>query len=138
MIYCEYQQLVRQIDTDGRAHRTDLAPMWMGDSTGYREGDTLVVESTNFNDRIWIDRRGVPHSDQLRVVECIHRNGENELIVDVTIEDPIAFTEPWSGRKVYEAVDWTIEEFVCLDNLSFQEYENSVLEHGGNSTTSDQ
>ena len=72
----EYDHVVRQIYTDGREHRTDLAPMWMGDSTGHWEGKTLVVETVNFNDKTWIDREGVPHSDQLRVEERIHLDDE--------------------------------------------------------------
>jgi hypothetical protein len=52
----EYDHLVRQIYTDGREHRTDLPTSWMGDSIGHWEGKTLVVESTNFNDKTWIDR----------------------------------------------------------------------------------
>jgi hypothetical protein len=133
MISYEYQQLLRQVFTDGREHRSDLAPMWMGDSTGRWEGDTLVVETVNFNDKTWIDRSGVPHSDQLRVVERIRRSGENELIVDITVEDPIAFTESWTARKVFDKVDWSLEEFVCLDDASYQEFERELLEYDGGS-----
>jgi hypothetical protein len=101
----------------------------MGDSTGHWEGDTLVVESVNFNDNTWIDRRGVPHSDQLQVEERFYRNDDGQLIIDITVNDPVAFTEPWTGRKTFETVSWTIEEFVCLDNLSFEEFEQILLEH---------
>jgi len=125
----EYDHLVRQIYTDGRDHRTDLAPSWMGDSTGHWESDTLVVESVNFNDKTWIDRRGVPHSEQLRVVERIRRISENRLQIDITIEDPIAFTEPWTGQRFYETVDWDIEEFICMDNVSFEAFEEELLEY---------
>lgn len=129
LISYEYQQLLRAIYTDGRPHRNDLAPSWMGDSTGHWEGDTLVVESVNFNDNTWIDRRGVPHSDQLQVEERFYRNDDGQLIIDIIVNDPVAFTEPWTGRKTFESVPWTIEEFVCLDNLSFQEFEQILLEH---------
>ena len=129
LISYEYQQLLRAIYTDSRPHRTDLAPSWMGDSIGHWEGDTLVVETVNFNDTTWIDRRGVPHSDQLQVEEHFHRNDDGQLIIDITVNDPIAFTAPWTGRKTFEKVSWTIEEFVCLDNSSFQEFEQILLEH---------
>jgi hypothetical protein len=129
LISYEYQQLLRAIYTDGRPHRNDLAPTWMGDSTGHWEGDTLVVESVNFNDNTWVDRRGIPHSDQLRVEERFYRNDNGQLIIDITVNDPIAFTEPWTGRKTFKAVSWTIEEFVCLDSLSFEEFEEALLEH---------
>ncbi len=123
----EYDYTVRQIFTDGREHRTDLAPMWMGDSTGYWEGKTLVVETVNFNDKTWIDREGVPHSDQLRVLERIRLDEDDNLLIDVTIEDPIAFTESWTGQRRYRRVDWDIEEFACMDNVGFAEYEEQIL-----------
>ncbi|MFL2546015.1 MAG: DUF6152 family protein [Candidatus Rariloculaceae bacterium] len=129
LISYEYQQLIRAVYTDGRPHRSDLAASWMGDSTGNWEGGTLVVESVNFNENTWIDRRGVPHSDQLRVEERLSLNDDGQLIVDVLVEDPVAFTEPWTGRKIFDRVDWTIEEFVCLDNLSFQDFEQILLDH---------
>ena len=129
LISYEYQQLLRAVYTDGRPHRSDLAASWMGDSTGHWEGETLVVESVNFNENTWIDRRGVPHSDQLRVDERLSLNDNGQLIVDVLVEDPVAFIEPWTGRKVFDRVDWTIEEFVCLDNLSFQDFEQILLDH---------
>ena len=133
MIAHEYQELLRQVFTDDRAHRTDLAPMWMGDSTGHWDGETLVVETVNFNDKTWLDRRGVPHSDQLRVVEGIRRSSDSELIVDITVEDPIAFTEPWTARKLFDKVDWSLEEFVCLDDSSYQEFERELLEYDDDS-----
>src|SRR4026208_1425751 len=70
----EYDHLVRQIYTDGREHRTDLAASWMGDSVGHWEGKTLVIETNNFNDRAWLDRIAVPHSDQMRLIERLHLN----------------------------------------------------------------
>jgi hypothetical protein len=125
----EYQHIVRQIFTDGREHRTDLAPSWMGDSTGYWEGATLVVETVNFNDKTWIDREGVPHSDQLRVLERIHLDAEGNLVIDITIEDPVAFTESWTGQRWYQPVDWVIEEFSCMDNVNFESYEYEILNY---------
>ena len=125
----EYDHLIRQIHTDGREHRTDLAAMWMGDSTGHWEGDTLVIETVNLNDKTWVDRRGVPHSDQMRVIERIRRVGDEQLQIDVTVEDPIAFTEPWTGTRIYRSVDWDVEEFVCMDNVNFEAFEQEVLDY---------
>lgn len=127
----EYDHLIRQIYTDGREHRTDLAPMWMGDSTGHWEGDTLVVETVNLNDKTWVDRRGVPHSDQMRVIERIRSLEDGRLRIDVTVEDPIAFTEPWNGQRTYRTVDWDVEEFVCMDNVNFEAFEQEVLDYDG-------
>ncbi len=129
MIVYEYQQLIRQIYTDGRSHRTDLAPSWMGDSIGHWEDKTLVVETVNFNDKTWIDRRGLPHSDRLRVLEKIRIANDNRLEVEITVQDPIAFQESWSAKKFFSSVDWTIEEFVCLDNSSFGDFEQILLDH---------
>jgi hypothetical protein len=129
MMVFEYDHLIRQIYTDGRGHRDDLAPGWMGDSIGFWEGDTLVVETTNFNDKTWVDRRGVPHSEQLRVVERIHVNDEGLLQIDITVEDPVAFTASWTGQRFYERVDWNIEEFVCMDNVTFLDFEQEVLDY---------
>lgn len=124
----EYDHLIRQIYTDGRRHRTDLVPSWMGDSTGHWEGDTLVVETVNFNDKTWIDRRGVPHSEELRVVERIRRTDDNSLQVDITIDDPVAFTEPWTAQWFYRSVDWNLEEFICMDNVGFAAFESELTE----------
>lgn len=128
MMVFEYDHLIRQIYTDGRGHRDDLAPGWMGDSTGHWEGDTLVVESTNFNDKTWVDRRGVPHSEELKVLERIHVNDEGLLQIDITVEDPVAFTEPWTGQRFYGRVDWTVEEFICMDNVTFLDFEQDILQ----------
>ena len=125
----EYDHTVRQVFTDGREHRTDLAPMWMGDSTGHWEGETLVVETVNFNDKTWVDRQGVPHSEQLRVLERIYLDDEDNLRIDITIEDPVAFTETWTGERRYRRVDWDIEEFSCMDNVNFESFEDSVLNY---------
>ena len=125
----EYDHMIRQIYTDGREHRDDLAPSWMGDSTGHWESDTLVVETVNFNDKTWLDREGVPHSEQLRVMERIRRSGDDSLQIDITMEDPGALTEPWIAQRFYRRVDWTIEEFICMDNVNFTEFENEILEY---------
>jgi len=124
----EYDHLIRQIYTDGRGHRTDLAPMWMGDSIGRWEGETLVVETVNFNDKTWLDRTGVAHSEALRVVERIRLVAEDRLEIDITMEDPVALAEPWRGQRYLRKTDWDIEEFSCMDNVNFLEYEQDILE----------
>jgi hypothetical protein len=130
MIY-EYDHLVRQIYTDGREHRIDLAPSYMGDSTGYWDGETLVVETVGFNDRTWLDRRAVPHSEQLKLIERLHINADGQLQIDMRVEDPVALAEPWEFTRYFRKTDWTIEELVCEDNATYQEFENSVLEFDG-------
>ena len=131
LLVYEYQQLTRHVFTDGRELREGIATTWMGESVGRWEGDTLVVESGNFNEETWIDRRGVPHSDQLRVVERFRRSGGNELTLEITVEDSIAFTSPWTARRVFDAVEWRIEESACLRNSSFNEFERAAIEYEG-------
>ena len=124
----EYDHLVRQIYTDGREHRTDLPASWMGDSIGHWEGKTLVVESTGFNDRTWIDRIAVPHSEEMRLIERIYLNDKGELQVDMRVEDPLALAKPWEFSRYYRKTDWTIEELMCEDNATYTEFENELLE----------
>ena len=136
MIVYEFHQRFRHIYTDGRDHRAGRPVTWMGESVGHWDGDTLVVESVNFNDKTWIDRRGVPHSDQIHVMERFRRNGDGQLIVEITVEDPVAFTEPWTARRVFDSVNWRLEENVCMENslfAEFSEYEREVLEYEGES-----
>src|SRR2546430_1490679 len=63
----EYDSIRHQIFTDGRPHDTALGPSWMGDSIGHWEGDVLVADTVNFNDKTWLDRMGHPHSDALHI-----------------------------------------------------------------------
>jgi len=85
------------IPTDGRPHRDDVAPSYRGDSIGRWEGDTLVVDTTNFTDENWMYAEGNVsfHSDALHVIERYHRTAANLLQVDATIEDPKVLTAPY-------------------------------------------
>src|SRR6476661_2389960 len=82
----------RQLFLDGRGHPKDLEPLWMGDSIAKWEGDTLVVDSIGFNDKTWLNGQGVPHSEELHVIERYRRPDLGHLQVDITMEDPKAFT----------------------------------------------
>jgi len=131
LIVYEFHHHVRQIYTDGRGHDDGRPITWLGDSIGHWEGETLVVETTKVNDKTWVDRRGVPHSDQLRVIERFSRDGD-ELAVELTVEDPIAFTAPWSARRVFDRMDWTLSENTCINGERFEEFESferEVLEY---------
>jgi hypothetical protein len=117
----EYDSLRHQIFTDGRPHDTSLGPLWMGDSVGHWEGDTLVADTVNFNDKTWLDRMGHPHSDALHVVERIRRVDHDHLVDDITIDDPKAYTKPWTGHQVFALQPkWTLAEAFCEDEESFQ------------------
>ena len=89
----------RIIHIDGRELEANPAPSWMGYSAGRWEGDTLVVESAGFNDKTWVSRYGVSHTEKLRMTERYRRRDFGHMQVEVTLTDPGAFTKPW-GFKV--------------------------------------
>ena len=104
----------RTIYMDGRMHPTTLEPTYYGHSIGRWEGDTLVVDTVGFNERFWFDRSGLPHTNQLRTVERFTRVDLDTLRYELTIDDPGAYTAPFSGRLVLllEA-DTELFEYVC-------------------------
>jgi hypothetical protein len=123
MLVYEFNHFIRQIWTDGRPHNTDLGNTWFGDSIGKWEGDTLVVDTIGINDKSWIDRAGHPHSDQLHVVERMRRVDPATMQIDLTFEDPKAYTKPWGGRLTFQRhPTWNITEMVCEDNVNFDEF----------------
>ena len=95
MILYEYLGLSRTIFLGGEHPDPDVVDFWMGDSRGHWEGNTLVVDVANFNDRTWFDRAGNFHSDALHVVERYTRSGQDHLTYEATIEDPKVFSRPW-------------------------------------------
>jgi hypothetical protein len=97
-----FGQNVRQIYTDGRQHPNDLHPLWMGHSIGSWEGDTFVVDTIGISERTWIDRMGHPHSDALHLVERFRRVAPNTLELEITVDDPKAYTAPWTAQKVFQ------------------------------------
>jgi hypothetical protein len=87
--------LFRVIPTDGRPHRADADPSYMGDSIGRFEGpDTLVVDVTNFNDDTWLGSDGYFHSEKMHVIERFTRKGD-VLSYQATVEDPLVLAKPW-------------------------------------------
>jgi hypothetical protein len=95
----EYVHTTRLIYTDGSKHRPDVE-FYMGDSRGHWEGDTLVVDVTDFNNETWFDRVGNYHSDELHVVERYKRLGPDHMQYEATIEDPKVFTKPWKMQML--------------------------------------
>jgi hypothetical protein len=91
----EWSQVFRLIYTDGSKHPADIES-WMGDSRGRWEGDTLVVDVANYNDKTWLDMAGDFHSDALHVVERFRMTGPDTIQYEATIEDSKVFTNPWS------------------------------------------
>jgi len=92
----QFGNSVRTIHTNGTDHPQDPLDWWLGDSRGHWEGDTLVVDVKNFNDKTWLDRAGNFHSDELHVVEYWKFLDANTVEYKATIEDPKTFSRPWN------------------------------------------
>src|SRR5262249_21753141 len=100
-------------------HPANLKPSWYGDSVAHWEGDTLVVDTVGLDDRTWVDGFGTPHTEKLHVVERYHLRNPDTLDVLFTVDDPGAFTTPWSAIATYRKVRSTSEpygEVVCAEN----------------------
>jgi hypothetical protein len=94
LIAYQYIHIYRTIYTNNTPH-IDGLDFWLGDSRGHWEGDTLVVDITDFNDQTWFDASGDYHSGKLHVVERYTRTGPDTLQYEATIDDPDVFTRPW-------------------------------------------
>ncbi len=101
---------------DGRKHREQV-PTWFGDSVGRWDGDTLVVDTVNFNGKTRLDTIGHPHSDQLHIIERFTRTDLGHIAYEVTIDDPKTFTRPWKNTRIFTLrPDWEIMEYSCEEN----------------------
>jgi len=88
---------------------------WFGDSVGRWEGDTLVVDTTGFNTRTWLNDVGAPHSESLHLVERIRPiRGGQFLEYKMTAEDPMALAKPYTYTRYYEKLDSEIAEEICV------------------------
>jgi hypothetical protein len=109
----------RTIFTDGRKHPADPNPSWFGYSVGRWDGDTLVVETTGFNDRRWLDIEGHPQTEALRITERYRRRDFGHMDLEITIDDPMAFTKPFSVLIPKTlAADTDLLESVCENDRS--------------------
>ena len=111
----------REIFTDGRSLPTDdPQPWWNGYSVGRWEGDTLVVETTQFRDGGWLDITGSPLTDAGHIIERFRRPSFGRMEIDITIEDRKAYTKPFTVRVNQQLMlDEELIEFVCLENQRF-------------------
>jgi hypothetical protein len=109
---------LRQILIDGRsAPNNDPQPWWYGYSRGRWDGDALVVETTNFRDGGWLDINGSPLTDAAKMTERFRRPNYGTLTIEVTVDDPKAYTKPWTVTLTQRImVDDEMIEFVCLEN----------------------
>jgi len=117
VILFERDNTFRQIFTDGRPMPVDPQPAFNGYSSAKWEGDTLVVETTGFKDGMWLDNVGSPFTSQAKVTERFRRPGFGKLEIEVTVDDPKAYTKPWT-YKVNQVIapDTEMMEFFCTEN----------------------
>ena len=111
----------RQVFTDGRALPKDPEPAWFGYSVGRWDGDTLVVDTNGINEKTWLDDAGHPHSEALHLTERFRRVNFGRMDVQITIDDPKAYTKPWSVSFQWELMpDTDLLDWVCENNKYFE------------------
>jgi hypothetical protein len=121
MIESEEIHEARIIPTDGRPHLDRSVTAWTGDPRGRWEGDTLVVDTTNYHDRGWISThagsgrlRGVPNSTALHIVERFTMIDQNTIQYEMRVDDPGSFTQPWRASLLLNrSNDYQIYEYAC-------------------------
>jgi hypothetical protein len=115
--------LWRQIFLDGRQLADDINPSWLGYSIGKWDGDTLVVDTRGFNGKTWLDQAGKPTTDALHVTERYRRRNFGSMEIQITIDDPKAYTKPWTVTEEARLLtSGDLYEFICNEN-------NLDLEH---------
>ena len=112
----------REIHMDGRQHpdKETLNPSYFGHSVGHWENDTLVVDTIGYNEKTWLDFGGHMHSDQLHTIEYFTRPDKNTLHYESTIDDPGAYTEPWT---IAWDINWSegqeLADYICQENNKY-------------------
>jgi hypothetical protein len=131
----EYKSALRDIYMTN--HKKAPADSWMGWSNGSWEGESLVIDTTGFNDRSWFDRAGDFHSDELHVVERITAMDKDHLNYEATITDPQVFSKPWKiNMPIYRRMEKNAEilEFRCVEyseELIYGKYRKTPLKGSG-------
>lgn len=100
-ILYEVDSAFRQVHMDGRKLPVDPTPTWLGYSVGHWDGDTLVVESSGYTDRSWLDAAGHPHSESLKIEERFRRIDYGHMEIEITVNDPVMYTRPVSVKARY-------------------------------------
>lgn len=113
----ESRTIYRQVFTDGRPLPKDAQPTWMGYSVGRWEGDTFVIDTIGQNGKTWLDMRGLPGTESLHVTERMTRPTIGRMDIEVTIDDPMAYTKPWKVNLRWSLVpDVELIESICEEN----------------------
>jgi hypothetical protein len=112
----------REIYLDGRKlpDRESVNPTYFGYSVGHWDGDTLVVETTGFNEKTWLNFNGTMHTDQLKTTERITRPNRDTLHYEAVIDDPGAYSAPWTvAWDIKWLPDAELAEYICQENNQF-------------------
>jgi len=113
----EVNAMYRQIFIDGRPQPDDPNPSWNGYSTATWDRDTLVIETTGFRDDLWIDMNGAPLTSAGKMTERLRRPNFGTLEVEITVDDPKAYTRPWTvSIKEGLEIDTELIDEICLEN----------------------
>jgi hypothetical protein len=116
MLY-ESRTIFRQVFLDGRPLPKDPVPAWQGYSVGKWDGNALIVETRGFRDEGWLDMAGHPATDQLHVIERITRPNFGTLEMDITVDDPKAYTKPFRVQEKFHILaDGDLMEHICEEN----------------------
>jgi hypothetical protein len=106
----------RTVYMDGRSHPKDFIPTYYGHSIGWWEGDTLVIDTVGYNEGFWLDRRGLPHTKGLHTIERLTRLDATTMKYEMTVDDPAAYTAPWTGTFNLQWEDGTEPfEYICQE-----------------------
>jgi hypothetical protein len=135
MFFEEYHAW-RTIWADGRALPKNPDPTWLGYSVGKWEGDTFVVDTIGFNDKVWVDGYGNPRSEQMHLTERYRRLNHDTLEMQITMDDPKAYTKPWvSPPKLHKLEPtWELAEWFCVPD-EHNAYDDVVRKPAGVSPT---
>jgi hypothetical protein len=117
LLIWQSDQMVRHVHLTGK-HSANPKASWFGESIGHYEGgDTLVVDTVGLNARTFIDNYRTPHTDKLHVIERYKlTNAETRIEATVTVEDPGAFTMPWSAKQIYRRIEvGPMQESTCIE-----------------------
>jgi hypothetical protein len=98
-------------------HSANPRPSWYGESVGHYEGDALVIDTIGMNDKTFVDNYRTPHTEKLHVMERWKQVDDGKMLeVNIRVEDPDTFNEPWSAIKRYRSVHEPMLEEVCAEN----------------------
>jgi hypothetical protein len=112
----EQNSWFKVVPIDNRPHGNGI-PTWFGDSVGRWEGDTLVIDTVNFNAKTRLDTIGHPHSEQLHLIQRFTRPDLGHINYEIIVDDPKTFTRTWNNTRTFTLrPDWEMMEYSCEEN----------------------